>query len=51
MKTCKRFFAAVLIAAMLLLCVPAFSAAHAMPEAPEGYDGYIVFGVSALTIG
>lgn len=51
MKNCKRFFAAVLIAAMLLLCVPAFSAAPAMPEAPEGYDGYIVFGASALTMG
>lgn len=52
MKLCKRLLAAVVMTAMLVLCVPAF--AYDMPdypEAPEGYDGYVTFAVSALTMG
>ena len=51
MKSCKRFLAALIAAAMLLLCVPALAEAPQVPEVPEGYDGYVVFGVSALTMG
>ena len=52
MKLCKRIAAAVLMAAMLALCVPAFAAVEPeYPEAPEGYDGYVTFAVSAITMG
>ena len=51
MKSCKLFLAALIAAAMLLLCVPALAEAPQVPEVPEGYDGYVVFGVSALTMG
>ena len=51
MKSCKRFLAALIAAAMLLLCVPALAEAPQVPEVPEGYDGYVVFSVSALTMG
>lgn len=52
MKLCKRIIAAVVMAAMLALCVPAFAVAEPdYPEVPEGYDGFITFEVSALTMG
>ncbi|MCR5808692.1 MAG: dockerin type I repeat-containing protein [Clostridiales bacterium] len=51
MKLCKRIVAALVIAAMLALCVPAFAAGPEYPEVPEGYDGYITFSVSAITMG
>ena len=51
MKFCKKLLAAVLAAAMLALCVPVFGAEPDYPEVPEGYDGYITFAVSAITLG
>ena len=52
MKICKRIVAAVVMAAMLAVCIPAMAFSKPdYPEAPEGYDGYVTFAVSALTLG
>lgn len=51
MKLCKRLIAALIVAAMLALCVPVMAAGLHYPEVPEGYDGYVTFSVSALTMG
>jgi hypothetical protein len=52
MKLCKRIIAAVLMAALFAVCLPAFGAElPEYPEAPEGYDGYVTVGVSALIMG
>ena len=52
MKTFKRIIAAVVMTAMLCVCLPAFAAVSPeYPEVPEGYDGYVTFAVSALTMG
>lgn len=52
MKLCKKIVAAVLMAALLAACIPAFAAIEPeYPEVPEGYDGYVTFAVSAITMG
>lgn len=51
MKLCKKIVAAAIIAAMLCCCIPAFADGPEYPEVPEGYDGYITFAASALTMG
>lgn len=52
MKLCKRIVAVLIAAALFALCIPAFAAEDVdLPEAPEGYDGYVTFSVSALTMG
>lgn len=52
MKICKRIAAAVVITVMLAACIPGFAAVEpAYPDVPEGYDGYVTFAVSALTMG
>lgn len=52
MKLCKRIAAFIVAAAMLSLCAGAFAAYEPdYPEVPEGYDGYITFAVSAITMG
>ncbi len=52
MKLCKKIVAAVLMAALLAACIPAFAAVEPeYPEVPEGYDGYVTFAVSAITMG
>ncbi|MBO4562584.1 MAG: dockerin type I repeat-containing protein [Clostridia bacterium] len=50
MKLCKRIIAAVLMAAMLAVCVPALGVPD-YPEVPEGYDGYVTFSVSTIMLG
>ncbi len=52
MKLCKRIAAFIVAAAMLTMCFGAFAAYEpAYPEVPEGYDGYITFAVSTITMG
>lgn len=52
MKFCKKTIAVIIAAAMLALCVPVFGVTEPeYPEVPEGYDGYITFGVSAIMMG
>lgn len=52
MKLCKKILAAVIAAAMLALCIPALAITEPdYPEAPEGYDGYVTFAVSAVIMG
>ena len=50
MKLCKRIIAAVLMAALLAVCIPAFGAPD-YPEVPEGYDGWVTFSVSTIMLG
>ncbi len=50
MKLCKRIIAAVLMTALLAVCIPAFGAPD-YPEVPEGYDGWVTFSVSAIMMG
>ena len=52
MKLCKRIVAAIVMMAMLAVCIPALAfTMPEYPEVPEGYDGYVTFAVSALTLG
>lgn len=50
MKLCKRIIAAVLMTALLAVCIPAFGAPD-YPEVPEGYDGWVTFSVSTIMLG
>ena len=52
MKNCKKLIALLIAASMLLVCTGALAAYEPHdPEVPEGYDGYVTFAVSALTLG
>lgn len=52
MKLCKKIVAAVLVAALFAVCIPVFGAdLPAAPEVPEGYDGYVTVGFSAILLG
>ena len=52
MKLCKKIVAAVLVAALFAVCIPAFGAdLPSAPEVPEGSDGYVTVGFSAILMG
>lgn len=52
MKLCKKIAAIILAAAMLVVCSGALAAYEPHdPEIPEGYDGFVTFSVSAITMG
>lgn len=52
MKLCKKLLALIVAAAMLTVCAGALAAYEPQyPEVPEGYDGYVTFAVSTLTLG
>ena len=52
MKLCKRIVAAVLMAALFAVCIPALGAdLPEYPEVPEGYDGYVTVCYSAIIMG